>query len=153
MANQNIENKLKLLPDCPGCYLMKDLNGKVIYVGKSKNLKNRVRSYFKSKQVGRRAELVRDINDFEIIVVSSDKEAFLLEITLIKKYQPYYNVQLKNGRGYPFIEITNEKDPEVKLTSIIKKDKGYYFGPYPNVYAAQATLKFIQKMWPLRRCS
>lgn len=84
MANQNIENKLKLLPDCPGCYLMKDLNGKVIYVGKSKNLKNRVRSYFKSKQVGRRAELVRDINDFEIIVVSSDKEAFLLEITLIK---------------------------------------------------------------------
>lgn len=153
MANQNIENKLKLLPDCPGCYLMKDLNGKVIYVGKSKNLKNRVRSYFKSKQVGRRAELVRDINDFEIIVVSSDKEAFLLEITLIKKYQPYYNVQLKNGGGYPFIEITNEKDPEVKLTSIIKKDKGYYFGPYPNVYAAQATLKFIQKMWPLRRCS
>lgn len=153
MANQNIENKLKLLPDCPGCYLMKDLNGKVIYVGKSKNLKNRVRSYFKSKQVGRRAELVRDINDFEIIVVSSDKEAFLLEITLIKKYQPYYNVQLKNGGGYPFIEITNERDPEVKLTSIIKKDKGYYFGPYPNVYAAQATLKFIQKMWPLRRCS
>lgn len=121
MANQNIENKLKLLPDCPGCYLMKDLNGKVIYVGKSKNLKNRVRSYFKSKQVGRRAELVRDINDFEIIVVSSDKEAFLLEITLIKKYQPYYNVQLKNGGGYPFIEITNERDPEVKLTSIIKK--------------------------------
>ncbi|MBP2057963.1 excinuclease ABC subunit C [Lactobacillus colini] len=131
---------------------MKDINGNIIYVGKSKNLKNRVRSYFKSKQVGRRAELVREIRDFDIITVSSDKESFLLEITLIKKYQPYYNVQLKQGTGYPYIEITNERDPQTKLTSIVKKDGGYYFGPYPNVYAAQATLKFIQKVWPLRRC-
>ena len=152
MATEHIENKLKLLPDNPGCYLMKDVNGNVIYVGKSKNLKNRVRSYFKSKQVGRRAELVKEIRDFDIITVSSDKESFLLEITLIKKYQPYYNVQLKQGTGYPYIEITNERDPQTKLTSIVRKDKGYYFGPYPNVYAAQATLKFIQKVWPLRRC-
>ncbi|GBG05020.1 excinuclease ABC subunit UvrC [Lactobacillus rodentium] len=152
MATEHIENKLKLLPDKPGCYLMKDVNGNVIYVGKSKNLKNRVRSYFKSKQVGRRAELVKEIRDFDIITVSSDKESFLLEITLIKKYQPYYNVQLKQGTGYPYIEITNERDPQTKLTSIVRKDKGYYFGPYPNVYAAQATLKFIQKVWPLRRC-
>ena len=152
MATEHIENKLKLLPEQPGCYLMKDVNGNVIYVGKSKNLKNRVRSYFKSKQVGRRAELVKEIRDFDIITVSSDKESFLLEITLIKKYQPYYNVQLKQGTGYPYIEITNERDPQTKLTSIVRKDKGYYFGPYPNVYAAQATLKFIQKVWPLRRC-
>ncbi|QNQ82378.1 excinuclease ABC subunit UvrC [Lactobacillus sp. PV037] len=153
MATEFIENKLKLLPSQPGCYLMKDVNGKVIYVGKSKNLKNRVRSYFKSKQVGRRAELVKEIRDFDIITVSSDKESFLLEITLIKKYQPYYNVQLKQGTGYPYIEITNERDPQTKLTSVVHKDGGYYFGPYPNVYAAQATLKFIQKVWPLRRCS
>lgn len=153
MATQLIENKLKLLPAKPGCYLMKDINGSVIYVGKSKNLKNRVRSYFKSKQVGRRAELVKEIRDFDIITVSTDKEAFLLEITLIKKYQPYYNVQLKEGTGYPYIEITNERDPQTKLTSIVRKDHGYYFGPYPNIYAAQATLKFIQKVFPLRRCN
>ena len=153
MANQLIEQKLKLLPEKPGCYLMKDVNGQVIYVGKSKNLKNRVRSYFKSKQEGRRAELVRNIADYDIIVVDSDKESFLLEITLIKKYQPYYNVALKSGTGYPYIEITNERDPQARLTSIVYKDKGYYFGPYPNVYAAQATLKFIQKVFPLRRCT
>ena len=152
MATQLIENKLKLLPAKPGCYLMKDVNGKVIYVGKSKNLRSRVRSYFKSTQIGRRAELVEDIRDYDIITVSTDKEAFLLEVTLIKKYQPYYNVQLKQGTGYPYIEITNERDPQTKLTSIIRKDGGYYFGPYPNVYAAQATLKFIQKVFPLRRC-
>lgn len=103
--------------------------------------------------MGRRAELVREIRDFDIITVSSDKESFLLEITLIKKYQPYYNVQLKQGTGYPYIEITNERDPQTRLTSIVHKDHGYYFGPYPNVYAAQATLKFIQKVWPLRRCT
>lgn len=153
MATELIENKLKLLPAKPGCYLMKDINGSVIYVGKSKNLKNRVRSYFKSRQVGRRAELVKEIRDYDIITVGTDKEAFLLEITLIKKYQPYYNVQLKEGTGYPYIKITNEKDPQTKLTSIVRKDHGYYFGPYPNVYAAQATLKFIQKVFPLRRCN
>ncbi|BAQ57345.1 excinuclease ABC subunit C [Lactobacillus acetotolerans] len=152
MATELIENKLKLLPAKPGCYLMKDINGTVIYVGKSKNLKSRVRSYFKSKQVGRRAELVQEIRDYDIITVSTDKEAFLLEVTLIKKYQPYYNVQLKQGTGYPYIEITHERDPQTRLTSIVHKDGGYYFGPYPNVYAAQATLKFIQKVFPLRRC-
>ena len=99
MASQLIENKLKLLPEKAGCYLMKDVKGKVIYVGKSKNLKNRVRSYFKSSQEGRRAELVKNIADYDIIVVDSDKEAFLLEVTLIKKYQPYYNVALKSGTG------------------------------------------------------
>lgn len=153
MASAHIENKLKLLPDKPGVYLMKDAEGKIIYVGKAKNLKNRVRSYFKSTQVGRRANLVRDIRDFDTIIVSSNKEAFLLEITMIKKYMPYYNVQLKQGTGYPYIEITNERDPKTILTSVVHKDGGYYFGPYPNVYAAQATLKFIHKVYPLRRCN
>ena len=111
MATEHIERKLKLLPDLPGCYLMKDVNGHIIYVGKAKNLKNRVRSYFKSKQVGKRAQLVSEIRDFETIVTSTDKEAFLLEITLIQKHQPYYNTKLKRGAGYPYIKITNERDP------------------------------------------
>lgn len=153
MATEHIERKLKLLPDLPGCYLMKDVNGHIIYVGKAKNLKNRVRSYFKSKQVGKRAQLVSEIRDFETIVTSTDKEAFLLEITLIQKHQPYYNTKLKRGTGYPYIKITNERDPQLKLVSKVKKDGGYYFGPYPNVYAAQETLQLLQKVYPLRRCN
>lgn len=153
MATEHIERKLKLLPELPGCYLMKDMNGRIIYVGKAKNLKNRVRSYFKSKQVGKRAQLVDEIRDFETIVTSTDKEAFLLEITLIQKHQPYYNTKLKQGTGYPYIKITHERDPQLKLVSKVKKDGGYYFGPYPNVYAAQETLQLLQKIYPLRRCS
>ena len=153
MATEHIERKLKLLPDLPGCYLMKDVNGHIIYVGKAKNLKNRVRSYFKSKQVGKRAQLVAEIRDFETIITSTDKEAFLLEITLIQKHQPYYNTKLKRGTGYPYIKITNERDPQLKLVSKIKKNGGYYFGPYPNVYAAQETLQLLQKVYPLRRCN
>ncbi|USS92855.1 excinuclease ABC subunit UvrC [Fructilactobacillus ixorae] len=154
MASEHIENKLKLLPEKPGVYIMKDQNGKVIYVGKSKNLKNRVRSYFKSRQTGRRAKLVKNIADYETIITATDKESFLLEITLIQKYRPYYNVRLKNGTGgYPYIKITNEKDPRMLVTSYIKNDNAYYYGPYPNVYAADETLKFLQKMYPLRRCN
>lgn len=153
MATEHIERKLKLLPDLPGCYLMKDVNGRIIYVGKAKNLKNRVRSYFKSKQVGKRAQLVEEIRDFETIVTSTDKEAFLLEITLIQKHQPYYNTKLKQGTGYPYIKITHERDPQLKLVSKVKKDGGDYFGPYPNVYAAQETLQLLQKIYPLRRCN
>lgn len=111
MATRHIENKLKLLPDLPGCYIMKDINAHVIYVGKAKNLKNRVRSYFKSSHEGKWAALVAEIRDFETIVTSTNKEAFLLEITLIQKYKPYYNIRLKDGTGYPYIKITNEKDP------------------------------------------
>ena len=135
MATQHIENKLKLLPDLPGCYMMKDINSRIIYVGKAKNLKNRVRS------------------DFETIITSTDKEAFLLEITLIQKHKPYYNIKLKRGTGYPYIKITHEKDPQLKIVSQVKKDGGYYFGPYPNVYAATETLQLLQKVYPLRRCN
>ena len=153
MASEHIENKLKLLPDLPGCYLMKDINSKIIYVGKAKNLKNRVRSYFKSSHEGKTAKLVSEIYDFETIITSTDKEAFLLEITLIQKYTPHYNIKLKRGTGYPYINITNEKDPVLKIVSQVKKDGGYYFGPYPNVYAAQETLQLLQKVYPLRRCN
>ncbi|MBN7275643.1 excinuclease ABC subunit UvrC [Ligilactobacillus pobuzihii] len=153
MATQHVENKLKLLPDLPGCYLMKDINSKIIYVGKAKNLKNRVRSYFKSAHEGKTAKLVSEIRDFETIVTSTDKEAFLLEITLIQKHKPYYNIKLKRGTGYPYIKITNEKDPTLKIVSQVKNDGGSYFGPYPNVYAATETMQLIQKVYPLRRCN
>lgn len=153
MATRHIENKLKLLPDLPGCYIMKDINAHVIYVGKAKNLKNRVRSYFKSSHEGKWAALVAEIRDFETIVTSTNKEAFLLEITLIQKYKPYYNIRLKDGTGYPYIKITNEKDPQLKIVSQIRKDGGYYFGPYPNVYAATETMHLLEKVYPLRRCN
>ena len=152
MATQHIENKLKLLPDQPGCYLMKDVDAKIIYVGKAKNLKNRVRSYFKSSHEGKTAKLVSEIRDFETIVTSTDKEAFLLEITLIQKHKPYYNIKLKRGTGYPYIKITNERDPQIMIVSKVLNDGGYYFGPYPNVYAAQETVQLLQKVYPLRRC-
>ena len=152
MATQHIENKLKLLPDQPGCYLMKDVKAKSIYVGKAKNLKNRVRSYFKSSHEGKTAKLVSEIHDFETIVTSTDKEAFLLEITLIQKHKPYYNIKLKRGTGYPYIKITNERDPQLMIVSKVLNDGGYYFGPYPNVYAAQETVQLLQKVYPLRRC-
>ena len=152
MATEYLEHKLALLPDRPGCYLMKDINAKIIYVGKAKNLKHRVRSYFKSSHEGKTAKLVSEIRDFETIITSTDKEAFLLEITLIQKHQPYFNIKLKKGTGYPYIKITNERDPEMMITGQVKKDGGYYFGPYPNVYAAEGTLHFLQKVYPLRRC-
>ncbi|MCX2454809.1 excinuclease ABC subunit UvrC [Lacticaseibacillus nasuensis] len=153
MASAHIEHKLALLPDEPGCYQMKDLNGKIIYVGKAKNLKNRVRSYFKSSHDGKTAQLVANIADFDYIVTSSDKEAFLLEITLIQKWQPYYNIKLKKGTGYPYIKITNERDPKIMISGDVRKDGAYYFGPYPNVYAAEETMHFLQKVYPLRRCN
>ncbi|SPS03740.1 excinuclease ABC subunit UvrC [Latilactobacillus sakei] len=152
MASEHIEHKLALLPALPGCYLMKDINAQIIYVGKAKNLKNRVRSYFKSSHEGKTAKLVSEIVDFETIITSTNKEAFLLEITLIQKHQPYFNIKLKRGTGYPYIKITNERDPRLLITGDVKKDGGYYFGPYPDVYAAQETLRFLQRVYPLRRC-
>ncbi|MBN2901092.1 MAG: GIY-YIG nuclease family protein, partial [Limosilactobacillus mucosae] len=110
MTTQRVEHKLMLLPDKPGCYLMKDINGQIIYVGKAKNLKNRVRSYFKSSHTGKVAAMVDQVADFDIITTDSNKESFLLEITLIQKHQPYYNIKLKRGTGYPYIKITNERD-------------------------------------------
>lgn len=153
MATEYLEHKLALLPDKPGCYIMKNINGQIIYVGKAKNLKNRVRSYFKSSHTGKVAAMVSEVADFETIITSTNKESFLLEITLIQKHQPYFNIKLKKGTGYPYIKITNERDPRTMITGQVKKDGAYYFGPYPNVYAAEETLHFIQKVYPLRRCN
>lgn len=153
MASEYIERKLRLLPDKPGCYLMKNINGQIIYVGKAKNLKNRVRSYFKSSHTGKVAAMVSQVADFDIIVTSTNKESFLLEITLIQKHQPYFNIKIKHTTGYPYIKITKERDPRLMITGQIKKDDAYYFGPYPNVTAAEETAHFLQKVYPLRRCN
>ncbi len=153
MAEELVENKLKLLPTLPGCYLMKNKDGKIIYIGKAKNLKNRVRSYFRGKKEGKTALLVQEIADFEYIVTASDKEALLLEVTLIQKHKPRYNILLKFGTTYPYIKITNERHPQLIITSEVEKDGADYFGPYPNVGAAKQTQQLLQKTYPLRKCN
>lgn len=151
--NDTIKNKLLLLPDQPGCYLMKDRQGTIIYVGKAKILKNRVRSYFTGSHDGKTLRLVNEIEDFEYIVTSSNMEALLLEINLIKKHDPKYNVMLKDDKSYPFIKLTAERHPRLITTRKVKKDKGKYFGPYPNVQAANETKKLLDRIYPLRKCS
>ncbi|GLB58428.1 excinuclease ABC subunit UvrC [Cytobacillus sp. NCCP-133] len=151
--NDTIKNKLMLLPAQPGCYLMKDRQGTIIYVGKAKILKNRVRSYFTGSHDGKTLRLVNEIEDFEYIVTSSDMEALILELNLIKKYDPKYNVMLKDDKSYPFIKLTAERHPRLITTRKVKKDKGKYFGPYPNVHAANETKKLLDRIYPLRKCS
>jgi excinuclease ABC subunit C len=150
--NDIIKNKLALLPDQPGCYLMKDRQGTVIYVGKAKVLKNRVRSYFTGSHDGKTLRLVNEIVDFEYIVTSSDMEALVLEMNLIKKYDPKYNIMLKDDKSYPFIKLTAERHPRLLITRKVKKDSGRYFGPYPNVQAANETKKLLDRIYPLRKC-
>ncbi|PLR98076.1 excinuclease ABC subunit UvrC [Bacillus sp. T33-2] len=150
--NDTIKNKLMLLPDQPGCYLMKDRQGTIIYVGKAKVLKNRVRSYFTGSHDGKTLRLVSEIEDFEYIVTSSDIEALVLEMNLIKKYDPKYNVMLKDDKSYPFIKLTAERHPRLIITRKVKKDSGKYFGPYPNVQAANETKKLLDRIYPLRKC-
>ena len=113
--NENIKLKLELLPDKPGCYLMKDINDKVIYVGKAKNLKNRVRSYFHGSHNAKTTKLVSEIDHFDYIITASNKESFVLEINLIKQYDPKYNIMLKDDKTYPFIALTNEENPRLAL--------------------------------------
>jgi excinuclease ABC subunit C len=151
--NETIKQKLTLLPDQPGCYLMKDRQGTIIYVGKAKVLKNRVRSYFTGSHDGKTLRLVNEIEDFEYIVTSSNIEALLLELNLIKKYDPKYNIMLKDDKSYPFIKLTAERHPKLIITRKVKKDKGKYFGPYPNVGAANETKKLLDRIYPLRKCS
>ncbi|WP_456278071.1 excinuclease ABC subunit UvrC [Bacillus sp. AK128] len=151
--NTLLKEKLAILPGQPGCYIMKDRQGTVIYVGKAKVLKNRVRSYFTGSHDGKTLRLVNEIEDFEYIVTSSDIEALLLEINLIKKHNPKYNINLKDDKSYPFIKLTNEKHPRLIITRQVKKDKGKYFGPYPNVYSANETKKLLDRIYPLRKCA
>ena len=152
LMNERIKNKLALLPDQPGCYLMKDKNGTIIYVGKAKILKNRVRSYFTGSHNTKTERLVSEIVDFEYIVTESNIEALLLEINLIKKNDPKYNIMLKDDKTYPFLKITNEKYPRLMITRKVLKDKAHYFGPYPDVNAANETKKLLDRLFPLRKC-
>ncbi|WP_078555422.1 excinuclease ABC subunit UvrC [Bacillus alkalicellulosilyticus] len=148
----SIKEKLAVLPDQPGCYLMKDKQGTVIYVGKAKVLKNRVRSYFTGSHDGKTQRLVSEIVDFEYIITSSNIEALLLEINLIKKHDPKYNVMLKDDKSYPYLKLTNEEHPRLLITRKVKKDGGKYFGPYPNAGAATETKKLLDRLYPLRKC-
>lgn len=151
-VNERIKNKLALLPDQPGCYLMKDRQGTIIYIGKAKILKNRVRSYFTGSHDTKTERLVSEIVDFEYIVTESNTEALLLEINLIQKNMPKYNIMLKDDKSYPFIKITNEKAPRLMITRKVLKDKAHYFGPYPNVRAANETKRLLDRIYPLRKC-
>ena len=150
-----LKEKLLLLPNKPGCYLMKDKNGVIIYVGKAKNLKNRVNSYFKSSHTGKTKVLVSNIVDFEYIITNSELEALLLELNLIKKHNPKYNVLLKDDKSYPYIELTNEKYPRLIIVrpSKLKRKNAKLYGPYPNVGAARKTIELLNRLYPLRKCS
>lgn len=149
-----IREKLKLLTTKPGCYLMKNDNGTVIYVGKAKNLKRRVSSYFNREHTGKTKALVENIKDFEYIVTATEVESLLLEINLIKKYSPKYNILLKDNKSYPYIEITNERYPRLIISRPrkIKGHKGKLFGPYPNAYAARKTVELLNRIYPFRKC-
>ncbi|MED1602874.1 excinuclease ABC subunit UvrC [Alkalihalophilus marmarensis] len=147
-----LKEKLAVLPDQPGCYLMKDRQGTIIYVGKAKVLKNRVRSYFTGSHDAKTQRLVSEIVDFEYIMTSSNIEALILEMNLIKKHDPKYNVMLKDDKSYPYLKITNEEHPRLITTRNIKKDGGKYFGPYPNAGAANETKKLLDRLYPLRKC-
>ena len=156
-TKKHIKEKLALVPNLPGSYQMKNKDGIIIYVGKSKNLKNRLKSYFTGTVTGKTRLLVNDIATFEYIVTNSELESLILEITLIKKYNPKYNILLKDDKSYPYIELSNEKYPVLKVVRNLNrkknKDKNRYFGPYPCVSAARNTVEVINRIYPLRKCN
>ena len=151
---KDFKEKLKLVPTSPGSYQMKNKDGVIIYVGKAKNLQRRLRSYFTRTVTGKTKMLVDDIDDFEYIVTSSELESLILEITLIKKYDPKYNILLRDDKSYPYIELTNEKYPTLKVVRNVKRkrNKNHLYGPYPNVSAARKTVNIINRVYPLRKC-
>ena len=150
-----LKEKLSLLPDKPGCYLMKDKNGVIIYVGKAKNLKRRVNSYFNRTHTGKTSVLVSNIVDFEYIITNSELESLLLEINLIKEHTPKYNVLLKDDKSYPYIELTNEKIPRLLIVrpNKLRRKNVKLYGPYPNVTAARKTIELLNRLYPLRKCT
>lgn len=156
-TKKHIKEKLALVPNLPGSYQMKNKDGIIIYVGKAKNLKNRLKSYFTGTVTGKTRLLVNDIATFEYIVTNSELESLILEITLIKKYNPKYNILLKDDKSYPYIELSNEKYPVLKVVRNLNrkknKDKNRYFGPYPCVSAARNTVEVINRIYPLRKCN
>ena len=137
----------------PGCYLMKNTDGNVIYVGKARKLKNRVSSYFTGAHNYKTTKLVDHIWDFDYIVTGSEKEALLLEINLIKDYTPEYNIMFMDNTYYPYIELTDETHPRLKIVRKTKNKKNKYFGPYPDATAARNTFKLLNKLYPLRKCN
>ena len=154
-AGDIMHDKLMLLPNKPGCYLMKNKDNIIIYVGKAKNLKNRVNSYFRGKHTGKTAKLVSEIVDFEYIVVGSELESLILEINLIKKYDPKYNILLRDDKSYPYIELTDEDVPRLNVVRNINKKKAHkhLYGPYPNVTAARNVVNLLNRIYPLRKCT
>ena len=151
---KDFKEKLSLVPNKPGSYQMKNKDGIIIYVGKAKNLQRRLRSYFTRTVTGKTKMLVDDIDDFEYIVTSSELESLILEITLIKKYDPKYNILLRDDKSYPYIELTNDKYPTLKVVRNVKRkrNKNHLYGPYPNVSAARKTVNMINRIYPLRKC-
>ena len=149
-----IKEKLSLVPNLPGCYQMKNKDGVIIYVGKAKKLKNRLSSYFRGTHTGKTAKLVSEIVDFDYVVVGSEKESLILELNLIKKYDPKYNILLRDDKSYPYIELTNEKIPKLVVVRNInlKKNHSNLYGPYPNVTAARNTVNLLNRIYPLRKC-
>lgn len=151
---KDFKEKLALVPTKPGSYQMKNKDGVIIYVGKAKNLQRRLRSYFTRTVTGKTKMLVDDIDDFEYIVTSSELESLILEITLIKKYDPKYNILLRDDKTYPYIELTKEKYPRLKVVRNVKRKRNlnYLYGPYPNVSAARKTVDMLNRLYPLRKC-
>lgn len=151
---KDFREKLALVPTKPGSYQMKNKDGIIIYVGKAKNLKNRLKSYFTGTVTGKTKMLVEDIDDFEYIVTSSELESLILEITLIKKYDPKYNIMLTDDKTYPYIELTKEKYPRLRVVRNVKRRRNlnYLYGPYPNVSAARKTVNMLNRLYPLRKC-
>lgn len=149
-----ILEKLLLVPHKPGCYQMKNKDGVIIYVGKAKDLRNRLNSYFHQSHTGKTQKLVSEIADFEYIVVGSESESLILEINLIKKYDPKYNILLRDDKSYPYIELTNERVPRLTIVRDLnrKRNKNYLYGPYPNVKAARDTVNLLNRLYPLRKC-
>lgn len=149
------KEKLKTIPHLPGSYQMRNINGNVIYVGKAKDLYKRVNSYFKGTATGKTAIMVSEVADFTYITTSSEQEAFILELNLIKEYNPKYNILLKDDKSYPYIEYISKPYPRLKVSrylNIRKKDKKLLFGPYPNAYAARKIVELINRMYPLKKC-
>ena len=153
-VKEHIKNKLSLLPRKPGCYLMKDSTGTIIYVGKAKILKNRVSSYFMGTKFGKTKALVSNIVDFEYIVTTTEKEAFLLEINLIKKYDPKYNIIFRDDKSYPYIMLTTSPYPKLEVVRPRNKKRknAKLFGPYPSSYAAKNIVNMLNRIYPMQKC-
>lgn len=147
-----LKQKVSLLPDVPGSYQRKDKDGRIIYVGKAKSLVKRVKQYFTRPQVGKVARRVEEIRDFDIIETNTEKEALLLEISLIHKYRPKYNIRLRDDRSYPYIALKKKGDPFLKIARSDKEKGYYYFGPYPNARYAYKRIDLLNKVFPLRKC-